>query len=142
MDGRRGEGSGGGGGGGGALLRCCCSCWQVDAASLSLRGRPTPSTYVQQSQRAVVFRCRSCSVVLFFPRPRETASRSRMKLLVAMAAALVFLLSQQQQQRQSIKGRAILLLQFLIRLAYNATPYSSTACHSTTSPGRTPARLG
>ena len=65
-----------------------------------------------------------------------------MKLLVAMAAALVFLLSQQQQQRQSIKGRAILLLQFLIRLAYNATPYSSTACHSTTSPGRTPARLG
>ena len=66
-----------------------------------------------------------------------------MKLLVAMAAALVFLLSQQQQQRQSIKGRAILLLlQFLIRFVYNATPYSSTACHSTTSPGRTPARLG
>ena len=54
MDGRRGEGSGGGGGGGGALLRCCCSCWQVDAASLSLFGAAPPRRHTYSNRKELL----------------------------------------------------------------------------------------
>ena len=53
MDGRRGEGSGGGGGGG-ALLRCCCSCWQVDAASLSLFGAAPPRRHTYSNRKELL----------------------------------------------------------------------------------------